>query len=207
MMFRYLYELPCTWNYHTWQCRPDGTENPPIERQKTGLNMCPGSSYCIIQSCYYPALCRGCLWWYITTAWQLWGIHLCWWSIAEGCILLLEGGQSGGEEYQHGGQGDQEGGGWHHSQVGLQHKEGWYLLYNLRPQYSKTCAGVPRMVDIITGRLSRGWVEDFYYLNFLFTLFYFHFCFYYFWYPKNKWSKQAESELGQAQAKLELGKA
>ena len=114
---RHLYELPCTWNYHTWQCRPDGTENPPIERQKTGLNMCPGSSYCIIQPWYYPVLCRGCLWWHITTPWELWGIHLCWWSLAKGSILLLEGGQSGGEEYQHGGQGDQEGGGGHHSQV------------------------------------------------------------------------------------------
>lgn len=37
---RYLYELPCVWNYHVFQCKPDKTENPPISRQRNGLNLC-----------------------------------------------------------------------------------------------------------------------------------------------------------------------
>ena len=38
---RYLYELPCVWNYHVFQCKPDKTENPPISRQRNGQNLCP----------------------------------------------------------------------------------------------------------------------------------------------------------------------
>ena len=41
--FRYLFELPCEWNYHAFQCRPDKTENPPITRQRNGVNLCPNA--------------------------------------------------------------------------------------------------------------------------------------------------------------------
>ena len=40
---RYLYELPCQWNYVVWQCREDdwvGVANP---RTRPGANYCPGA--------------------------------------------------------------------------------------------------------------------------------------------------------------------
>ena len=45
MFGRYLYELPCQWNYVVWQCREDtwlGVQNP---RTQTGKNNCPGENY------------------------------------------------------------------------------------------------------------------------------------------------------------------
>ena len=45
MWGRYLYELPCQWNYVVWQCREDtwlGVQNP---RTQTGKNNCPGEKY------------------------------------------------------------------------------------------------------------------------------------------------------------------
>ena len=38
-----LQPLPCEWNYHTWQCRPDRTERSPISRMRPGVNLCPGA--------------------------------------------------------------------------------------------------------------------------------------------------------------------
>ena len=38
-----LQPLPCEWNYHTWQCRPDHTERSPISRMRPGVNLCPGA--------------------------------------------------------------------------------------------------------------------------------------------------------------------
>ena len=40
MDFRYVYELPCDWNYLVFQCRPDLTEHPAISRQRKGVNLC-----------------------------------------------------------------------------------------------------------------------------------------------------------------------
>lgn len=41
---QYVYELPCDWNFHVFQCKPDLTEKPAVSRQKSGLNLCPSAA-------------------------------------------------------------------------------------------------------------------------------------------------------------------
>ena len=41
---RYLYELPCTWNYIIWQCRIDYWSKKPNPRTWLGQNQCKGKS-------------------------------------------------------------------------------------------------------------------------------------------------------------------
>jgi len=38
-----LQPLPCEWNYHTWQCRPDRTERGRVARMRSGGNLCPAA--------------------------------------------------------------------------------------------------------------------------------------------------------------------
>jgi len=38
-----LQPLPCEWNYHTWQCRPDRTERGRVARMRPGGNLCPSA--------------------------------------------------------------------------------------------------------------------------------------------------------------------
>ena len=48
---QYLYELPCDWNYHVFQCKPDLTEKPAVSRQRSGLNLCPSAAKVDIHLC------------------------------------------------------------------------------------------------------------------------------------------------------------
>ena len=53
-----LYELPCEWNYHAFQCKPDRTENPPITRQRNGINLCKGAAKVAASPFYDTCLCN-----------------------------------------------------------------------------------------------------------------------------------------------------